>query len=85
MAVSTNVTFWEMFRELPVQTGVYSVGPLLIAFAQLINGYYHQVPPVYLALFGTVMAVFAGLVTQYHLTEFRLQKVQQQSFERDAE
>ena len=76
MAVEDNVTFWEMFRELPVRTALASFLPVFIGAAQLVNGYVHGVPVTRTGMFAVVMAVAAVLATQYHLVEFRRVKLQ---------
>jgi len=83
MAVSNNVTFWEMFRELPVRTTLASVVPVLLVVAQLLNGFVHGVPMVRIAGFAAGMLIAAVLVTQHHLAVFRRGKLQQDLFGED--
>lgn len=80
MAVSNNVTFWEMYRELPVKTTVASFLPVILGLAQLVNGAVHDVPVAYTGAFALVMAIAAVLVTQYHLVEFHRVKLQCEVF-----
>ncbi|MFC7078967.1 hypothetical protein [Halorussus caseinilyticus] len=56
MAASNNVSFWEMYRELPVRTTVATVVPVFLGLAQLLNGYVHGVPIV------RVVGFTAGIV-----------------------
>lgn len=80
MAVTDNVSFWEMYSELPVRTTLASVGPVVLALAQLLNGYVHGVPVTHTGAFAVVMVIAAVLVTQYHLVEFRRSKLQRDLF-----
>lgn len=80
MAVSNNVSFWEMYRELPVRTTIATVVPLFLGLAQLLNGYVHDVPIVRIAGFTAGMVVAAVLVTQYHLVQYNRRKLQQGLF-----
>lgn len=80
MAVSNDVTFWEMFRELPGRTTVASFVPVVLGLAQLINGHVHDVPVTHTGAFAVVMGVAAVLVTRYHLVEFSRLKLQRELF-----
>jgi len=64
-------SFTEMCRSLPVRTGVFTLGPPAVGFAQLWNAVVHDVPVLPVAAIATVMVVFSVLVTSYHLAVFR--------------
>ena len=83
MAVSNKVSFWEMYRELPVKTTLASVGPVVLGLAQLLNGYVHGVPVTRTGIFAVVMVIAAVLVTRYHLVEFRRMRLQRDLFGED--
>ncbi|WP_266080231.1 hypothetical protein [Haladaptatus caseinilyticus] len=76
MTDEATVSFRELCRELPVQTGLFSFGPIVIGMAQLWNGYAHETAVSIHALFAIVMVGFAVLVTRYHLASFRLDKLE---------
>ncbi|PSQ48409.1 hypothetical protein BRD15_05355 [Halobacteriales archaeon SW_6_65_15] len=78
MAVSDNVTFWEMYRELPVRTTIATVVPLFLGVAQLLNGVVHDVPIVRILGFTAGMVIAAVLVTQLHLVQYHRRKLQQE-------
>ncbi|MFC4451441.1 MULTISPECIES: hypothetical protein [Halorussus] len=80
MAATDNVTFWEMFRDLPVRTTVATVVPLFLGLAQLLNGYVHGVPMVRVAGFAAGMVIAAVLVTQYQLVEYNRKELQREVF-----
>lgn len=80
MAGTDDVSFWEMYSELPVRTTLVSVGPVVLAVAQLANGYANGVPVTHTGAFAAVVTVAAVLVTRYHLVEFRRLKLQRDIF-----
>lgn len=59
-------------RADPGRTIVYSVGPVLIAAAQLLNAAYHDIGLAYPGLFALSLVVFAVIATQYHLAAHRV-------------
>lgn len=83
MAVTDEISFWEMYRELPVRTTVASVVPVLLGLAQLLNGYVHGVSVTRTGTFAVVMAIGAVLVTQYHLVEFGRIQLQREVYGED--
>ena len=83
MAATDDVTFWDMYRELPIRTTVATVVPLFLGIAQLLNGYVHDVPIVRILGFTAGMVIAAVLLTQYHLVQYRRQELQRDLF--DAE
>jgi hypothetical protein len=76
MAVTDEVSFWEMYRELPVRTTLASVVPVLLGLAQMVNGYVHEVALARTGVFAVVMTFAAVLVTRYHLVEFYRRRLQ---------
>ncbi|WP_135825183.1 hypothetical protein [Halorussus ruber] len=80
MAVTDEVSFWEMYRELPVRTTLASVVPVLLGFAQLWNGYVHGVSITRTGVFAVVMTFAAVLVTRYHLVEFYRRRLQRELY-----
>ena len=76
MTEKASVTFRDLCRELPVQTGMFSFGPILLGLAQLWNGYSHQTALSFNALFAVVMVGFAVLITRYHLASLQLDKLE---------
>ncbi|MCO8246318.1 MULTISPECIES: hypothetical protein [unclassified Haladaptatus] len=76
MTEKAPVTFRELCQELPVQTGLFSFGPILLGIAQLWNGFAHQTALSFNAMFAVVMVGFAVLITRYHLASFQLDKLE---------
>ena len=80
MAVTDKVSFWEMYRELPVRTTLASVVPVLLGFAQMVDGYVHGVALTRTGVFAVVMTLAAVLVTRYHLVEFYRRRLQRELY-----
>ena len=60
-----------MCRTFPVRTGLFTVGPVAIGLAQLLNATLNGAA-VWVAVLATaVMCAFSVLVTGYHLAQFR--------------
>ena len=76
MVDNGDVSFRRMLRERPVQTSLFSFGPLVLAAAQLLNGFYFGNTLVYHVLFGIVMVAFAVIVTRHHLVRFRVRQLE---------
>lgn len=83
MAVADEISFWEMYRELPIRTTLASVAPVVLGFAQLLNGYVHGVSMTKTGLFALAMGIAAVLVTQYQLVSFRRARLQRELFGND--
>jgi hypothetical protein len=80
MAVTDEISFWEMYRELPVRTTLASVVPLVLGLAQLLNGYVHGVSVTRTGTFTVGMTMAAVLVTRYHLVEFHRIRLQRELY-----
>ena len=80
MAVTEEISFWEMYRELPVRTTLASVVPVVLGLAQLLNGYVHGVSVTRTGTFAVGMAIAAVLVTRYHLVEFHRNRLQRELY-----
>lgn len=76
MSIRTDVTLADLFRAMPARACLHTLAPLLVAAAQLTNGYLHGGSLLYPALFGAVMVVFSALVTRYHMLELRTARLE---------
>lgn len=75
MAARTQSSFAHMCRAFPVRTGLFTLGPLAVAAAQLVNASVNGGSlPVVVAV-AAVTCVFSLLVTRYHLAAFRRLRV----------
>lgn len=66
---------FALARAEPGRVFTYSLLPLLVAAAQLFNGFYHGVSLLYPALFALSLVAFAVIATQYHVASHRLTEV----------
>ena len=82
--MATKISFWEMYRELPVRTTLASVVPVLLGLAQILNGYVHGVSITRTGAFAVVMAIAAVLVTRYHLVEFYRRRLQRELYAEES-
>ncbi|MDG5776605.1 hypothetical protein VB773_22470 [Haloarculaceae archaeon H-GB2-1] len=75
MQSSKGDQFLRMARSLPVRTAVFTVGPLLVALAQLINAYVHGSDIFVVGVVAAMMVVFSVLATNYHLAGFHVSRL----------
>lgn len=61
----------RLARAFPVRTGLFTVGPIVIALVQLANGFVHDVSLLATGSFAAVMVAYSVLVTRYHLATYR--------------
>ncbi|MFC4550536.1 MULTISPECIES: hypothetical protein [Halorussus] len=66
--------FFEMAREFPVRTGVYTFSLPVFALLQFLNGFVHEGPLAYIGLFGVLVVVFSVMLTRYHVSVYRREK-----------
>lgn len=71
MATRDRPSFRRMARARPVRTAVFTLGPLAVGVAQLLNATVHGTGLVAFGAIAAAMAAFSVLVTRYHLTVFR--------------
>lgn len=60
-----------MCRTFPLRTGLFTVGPVAVGVAQLLNVALHGTAVWAAAAAAAVMCAFSVLVTSYHLARFR--------------
>jgi hypothetical protein len=63
---------FTLARADPGRVITYSFLPLLVAGAQLFNGFYHDVSLLYPGAFAMSLVAFAVLATQYHVAAHRV-------------
>lgn len=71
-----DVSISTMFRCLPVRSCLFTVGPFVLAIAQLANSAFNGLSVTYAAAFAAVMLGFSVLITRYHLVKFRLRQLE---------
>lgn len=75
MVDDPEVTFEQMRRQFPIRTGVYTVGPLFVGIAQLVNSYLHGIPLLYAGAFTVLLLGFSVFITRYHLASYRMTRL----------
>jgi VIT1/CCC1 family predicted Fe2+/Mn2+ transporter len=68
-------TFARMLRTFPLRTGVFTVGPVAVGVAQLLNVALHGTAVWVAVVAAAIMCVFSVLITGYHLARFRRQSL----------
>lgn len=64
-----------MLQARPARTALFTIGPLAIGLAQIINASVHGTGIWLVAAITAVMALFSVIVTRYHLTVFRRRRL----------
>ena len=80
MGVKDEVTFRASFRLSPVQMGLFVLGPIALAVAQVMNSFVTGFPLYASAGFTVLMIVYAVWYTQYNLARLRLQHVEREVY-----
>lgn len=80
MATKDDVTFSDMLRSNPIQSAMVSIVPLLLAVAQLANGYFTTMSVFVSMSFAVVVVSFAVLLTQYQYARFRRRHIERGFF-----
>lgn len=75
MATRDQPSFARMCRAFPVRTGLFTVGPLVIGLAQLLNAVVHGSAVLPVAAVAAAMGAFSVLITSYHLSAFRRRRL----------
>lgn len=75
MAVRDQPSFAHMCRAFPVRTGLFTLGPLAVAAAQLVNASVNGGSLLAVVAVAAVTCAFSLLVTRFHLAAFRRRRV----------
>ncbi|NHN58891.1 MULTISPECIES: hypothetical protein [Halorussus] len=67
--------FFQMVREFPVRTGIYTLGLPAFALLQLINGFVHDGSLAFIGLFAALVVAFSVVLTRYHVAVYHRKKV----------
>jgi hypothetical protein len=71
MATREQPSFRQMCRETPYLTALFTVGPLLVGAAQVLNALVHGSNLPLLAAVVAATVAYSVLVTRYRLATFR--------------
>ena len=66
----------EMIRAEPVQSGLFILGPIVVALAQLLNSYVNGLSLAVSIPFALVLLAFSILLVRYQLARFRLGRLE---------
>lgn len=76
MSTRNTPSLLELFLETPTQTALLTLGPLVLAVGQLVNGYTNDISPLVTLGFAGAMVVFSVVATGHHAAERRLQRLE---------
>lgn len=76
MPITEEVTFASAFRESPVRMAVFTLGPVVLAVAQLLNSVFAELALWASICFAATMVSYAVLYSRYHLAELRLRTLE---------
>lgn len=72
MEENDAVTLRSSFRQSPARMGMFVVGPLLLAVAQLVNAAITGLPLWAAGAFALVMVAYAAMFARLHVCQLRL-------------
>lgn len=78
-------TFLEMFRDAPVETSLYTLGPLTVAAVQLSNSVVNGLSFLVSVPFAVVLVGFAAVAASHRLSQFRLAKLEPEPIARPSD
>lgn len=71
-----DVTYRSLLVDSPAQTGLFVLGPILIACVQLLNSYVHDLPWLASVPFSVAMVAYAVLYTRHRLANRRRRELE---------
>ena len=75
-----TTAFFQMARDFPVRTGIFTFGLPVFALLQLINGYVHQGSVALIGAFVVLMVLFSAQLTRYQLATYRRRQLGERWF-----
>lgn len=76
---------FALARDHPGRVLLYSVTPVVVAAAQLLNALVHGVSALLPGLFALALVAFAVVATQYHVAAMRVEEAWASTPERAAD
>lgn len=76
-----TTVFFQMARDFPVRTGIFTFGLPAFALLQLINGYVNHGSVAIIGAFVVLMVLFSAQLTRYQLANYRRQRLSDQLFD----
>lgn len=68
-----DVTLSASLRETPVRTGLVAVVPVILAFVQLVNGLFTELPLLVGVGFACTMLAASVIFTRHHMAQLRVE------------
>jgi len=81
--IQTDVS--TLARAHPGRALLYSVAPVVVAVAQVLNAFVHGVSVLIPSLFALSLVAFAVIATQYHVAAMRVEEAWSPANERPAD
>ena len=78
MADDNGLGFVDLLRDAPMRTLVFTVVPIGLAVAQLLNGFFTDLPMWAAGAFAVVMLASAVSLAQHHRAELRLERLERE-------
>lgn len=76
MPLTEEVTFASAFRESPARMAVFTLGPIVLAVAQLLNSVFAELALWASVSFAVTMVTYSVLYSRYHVAELRLRTLE---------
>lgn len=83
MGENDAVTIRSSFRQSPARMGLFVLGPVLLAAAQLLNAALTGLPLWAAGGFAAVMVSYAVLFARLHVSQLRLEALERPAAARD--
>lgn len=84
MPTRDRPTVFDMLRADPVRGGLFVAVPALVAGVQLLNSAVNDLSFLVSVPFAAVMVAFSALLLTYQLAQFRLEKLENETFPSSA-
>ena len=85
MADDTKLTFADLYHAAPAQTLIFTVVPIVLAAAQVINGIYTDLPMWAAGAFAVLMLASVVSLTRHHRAELHLARLEREWYAQRAD
>ena len=66
--------FFQMARDFPVRTGIFTFGLPAFALFQMINGIVYEGSLLFIGVFSALVVAYSIQLTRYHVAIYRREK-----------
>lgn len=80
MSTRDQPTVLEMLRADPVRSGLFVATPVVVAAVQLLNSLLNGLSFLVSVPFAAVMLAFSGLLVTYQFAQYRLDRLENETF-----